>query len=471
MKMSKRSLMLLVLVMIIGALIMAAGAVAFAEAVPEKKPTATPAPGATSTPVPIATPLPSVMINATVFPDAAFRNYVATKLDKNSDGILNEKEVRQVKSMDLSGIKTIKDLTGIYVFVDLQVLNVSNNKLTKLDVSQNRMLKNLTADENQLTGLDLSKNTRMQNLTCNNNVRTVKVKAGKLDVTELGITGSKMSDVKGAVKDGDIIVMEKPGTFTYTYDCGNGFKAAFAIKMTASPKVAITSVTLAKTSYPYKGVAVKPGLTVKAKVDGTTVTLKSSQYKVTCKDNIKVGTATVTVTGTGFFKGTISKTFKITKVAITSVKVVNPSLPWTGRAHKPILTVKAKVNGKTVTLSKSTDYTATYTDNIEPGTATVTVKGKGNFKGTIKATFKINKLKMSTATVTLAKTTIAYTGSALKPKVTVKAKVDGKLVTLVKGVDYTVTYTDNVDPGTATVTVKGKGHFTGTRKVTFTITE
>ena len=71
--------------------------------------------------------------------------------------------------------------------------------------------------------------------------------------------------------------------------------------------------------------------------------------------------------------------------------------------------------------------------------------------------------------ITLSKTQMDYTGKALKPKVTVKYKVDGKTVTLVKDTDYTVTYKNNVEPGTASVIIKGKGHFTGSKTVTFTI--
>ena len=73
--------------------------------------------------------------------------------------------------------------------------------------------------------------------------------------------------------------------------------------------------------------------------------------------------------------------------------------------------------------------------------------------------------------VDLAKATVAaianqvYTGSALTPAVTVTA--DGK--TLVKDTDYTVAYANNTDAGTAQVTITGKGDYTGTKTVTFTI--
>lgn len=58
-----------------------------------------------------------------------------------------------------------------------------------------------------------------------------------------------------------------------------------------------------------------------------------------------------------------------------------------------------------------------------------------------------------------------YTGKALTPSVTVKYGS----ITLKNGTDYTITYSNNVNPGTATVTITGKGYYTGTRKINFTI--
>ena len=71
--------------------------------------------------------------------------------------------------------------------------------------------------------------------------------------------------------------------------------------------------------------------------------------------------------------------------------------------------------------------------------------------------------------VTLGTTTYTYTGSAFTPSVTVKAKVNGVLKTLTKDVDYTVSYSNNKNPGLATVTVTGKGKYAGTKTAQFTI--
>ena len=59
---------------------------------------------------------------------------------------------------------------------------------------------------------------------------------------------------------------------------------------------------------------------------------------------------------------------------------------YTGKALKP--EVKEVLKGKT--LKKGADYTVSYKNNKAIGTATVTVAGKGDYKGTAKATFKIN---------------------------------------------------------------------------------
>ena len=60
---------------------------------------------------------------------------------------------------------------------------------------------------------------------------------------------------------------------------------------------------------------------------------------------------------------------------------------------------------------------------------------------------------------------VEYTGSEIKPDVTVTAL--DKI--LVKDTDYTVSYSNNIDEGTATVTITGKGNYTGTKEIAFNI--
>ena len=60
-----------------------------------------------------------------------------------------------------------------------------------------------------------------------------------------------------------------------------------------------------------------------------------------------------------------------------------------------------------------------------------------------------------------------YTGNAITPEPEVK--LGGK--TLVRGTDYEVTYSTNINVGTATVTITGQNNFTGTQTVYFQITK
>ncbi len=75
---------------------------------------------------------------------------------------------------------------------------------------------------------------------------------------------------------------------------------------------------------------------------------------------------------------------------------------------------------------------------------------------------------ISSATVFLATDAYTYNGKARKPAV-LSVVLEGKELTA--GKDYTVSYTNNVNPGTATVTVAGIGDYTGSVSEYFTIKE
>ena len=98
---------------------------------------------------------------------------------------------------------------------------------------------------------------------------------------------------------------------------------------------------------------------------------------------------TIGLTATASTNGVSIQSKASSKVKIGSVKLQYKSITYTGKPLKPSVTVTAKVNGKTKTLRKGTDYSVTYSNNISVGTATVTVKGKGSYYGTKTASFKI----------------------------------------------------------------------------------
>ena len=146
-------------------------------------------------------------------------------------------------------------------------------------------------------------------------------------------------------------------------------------------------------------------------------------------------------------------------ISKASVTLSTSTYAYDGKAKKPGVTVK--LNGKT--LKNGTDYTASYSNNTKVGTAKVTIKGKGNYTGSVSKTYSIkNNFKKATVSSISTK---AFTGKNITQSITVK--YNGK--TLKKGTDYTVSYSNNKSIGTATVKITGKGSYTGTITKTFKI--
>ena len=146
-------------------------------------------------------------------------------------------------------------------------------------------------------------------------------------------------------------------------------------------------------------------------------------------------------------------------ISKASVTLSTSTYAYDGKAKKPGVTVK--LNGKT--LKNSTDYTVSYSNNTKVGTAKVTIKGKGNYTGSVSKTYSIkNNFKKATVSSISTK---AFTGKNITQSITVK--YNGK--TLKKGTDYTVSCSNNKSIGTATVKITGKGSYTGTITKTFKI--
>jgi hypothetical protein len=138
------------------------------------------------------------------------------------------------------------------------------------------------------------------------------------------------------------------------------------------------------------------------------------------------------------------------------------TLFYNGNSQNPQIILK---NGSTI-LKNGTDYTVSYSNNINPGTATVTITGIGDhYTGTIQKTFAIVGKNVADLAVNLSTYSYTYTGKEKKPAVTV---MDGSKV-LKKGTDYTVIYSGNKNPGSANVTVTGMGIYSGSITKTFSI--
>lgn len=202
--------------------------------------------------------------------------------------------------------------------------------------------------------------------------------------------------------------------------------------------------------------------TVTVTVNGKTLTV-GKDYTVSGLTGTEPGSYPVTVTGTGNYTGKVTKSFTISKAQISSAAITYDAGPYgyTGKEWKP----EVAVSFNDAALTADTDYTVSYENNINAGTAKIIITGIGDhFTGSTEKTFTINSAEISGCTFAPI-ADVTYNTKAHTPEVTVA--ISGR--TLEADKDYTVSHASNINAGTATVTVTGKGNFTGTASKTFTI--
>ena len=126
-------------------------------------------------------------IRAQNFPDANFRAWLTNPANLNgagADGSLSAEELAAVTKLDLSG-QNIADLTGIEHFTALESLNVSNNRLTTLDMRANTRLRYLYCATNFLTSLDVTRCAELIDLNCERNQLTTLDLSGNPKLQQL----------------------------------------------------------------------------------------------------------------------------------------------------------------------------------------------------------------------------------------------------------------------------------------------
>lgn len=186
-------------------------------------------------------------------------------------------------------------------------------------------------------------------------------------------------------------------------------------------------------------------------------------YEIRYFENVNSGYGTMVIYGLGNFCGTQRVQFRIFGKSLENAELSEiPDQTYTGNEITPEISVI--LDG--VTLVKDTDYTVKYENNTEKGTATVVISGIGNYSGVAKQTFNINKTSVYSFTVfSETEMTETYDGTPLKPEMEVYFGAE----LLTEGVDYTVSLENNVNAGTATVTLIGTGLYEGERSYDFTI--
>lgn len=116
-------------------------------------------------------------------------------------------------------------------------------------------------------------------------------------------------------------------------------------------------------------------------------------------------------------------------------------------------------------LNVGKDYTLTYENNIEVGTATVVIQGIGNYTGTITEYYNIIPQHIKNLDVKVDTSNHTYTGK--KRKASVKIYHNG--IKLKVNEDYSLEYKNAVKTGKATVIIRGQGNYSGKIKKTYKI--
>lgn len=212
--------------------------------------------------------------------------------------------------------------------------------------------------------------------------------------------------------------------------------------------------------------------------------LGANGQKTQVKGVKEVGEYEMVITGQKNYAGTVTKKITVTDQGtyMTKLKITleYSSTDYTGSALEPTVTVKdgnkVLTGAKAGTETADTEYTVSYFNNTNVGTANVIITGvsaKGYY-GSMTKTFKIKGTELSKVAQVDAKSWQAkldidpIKGNAEQANAVLTAK-KGQSVTLTKGKDYTVSYTNNTKPGTATMIFTGAGKYTGTIKKTFKI--
>jgi len=186
----------------------------------------------------------------------------------------------------------------------------------------------------------------------------------------------------------------------------------------------------------------------------------------------------VVIKGKGNYSGSRTIAYNIIAKDVRNASVSKiVDLVYTGSAITPDPVIQYQ-NGKVLEpltkynpITKQGDYTITYLQNTQVGTAKMMIKGKNEYGGSKTITFKIKAKPMSHLDVT---TTVSANQTYSPDGLYGFPEIYDKGVLLTNGVDYTFSYknTDITKISSThkpTVVIKGKGNYTGERKLEFSL--
>ena len=223
-------------------------------------------------------------------------------------------------------------------------------------------------------------------------------------------------------------------------------------------------------SYAYTGEEVKPSIGLMYSNYNQTFLIEGVDYKVEYSNNINPGTATAKVIGIGRYTGhEMSFTYTIKNKSFAAKDHKDGenlgTLKWTGKAQTMKLgDMIDPIDGHV--LKEETDYKIVYSDNVDAGTAKAEVIGLGYYEGS-SLTFYYTIEKQHGWNGFYAKGhkdgeslgTFKWTGNTVLIDPDMRCSHCDK--ELQENVDYKVEYSNNIDPGVASMKIIGMGDYKG----------
>lgn len=261
----------------------------------------------------------------------------------------------------------------------------------------------------------------------------------------------------------------EPGSATVTVRGVNGLSGSQSLGFNVVRKLSVADLLLTKYDFEQSVYQLMPGFALAPKLKASTSFIEGADYTLSYSNCDKAGNGLVIVTGIGRYAGSV-----VIEVPIVE-SLDRPLLSdccfgkiedqvYTGSEIYPSVVLK---NSFGVEVDQTKECSLRYSNNVNVGKATVTASesaSSSSYIGETSTNFNILPADIDDAYFAPIGDEI-YTGNAIKPDVLVR--FNGK--TLVKGIDYDLSYSDNVEVGTAHVVVTGKGNFGGKREMTFNI--
>lgn len=364
-------------------------------------------------------------------------NFYSMAFTKSEQEILEKQTLPEdVGKTDYITIPTEKQISNVdYGFQNAADRAAGGSDYLKFFYSQLH-----TVDENFPIGYDVLRTSRHVLYNCNSQTFSDRYQGILRPVITISLNS-------------DLWSMENPGN---TFDAMD---------------ISLADLNMPRDTFTYNGKACEPVIT-SAKYNSENLE-ENIDYTCSYDNNINAGEASVIIQGTGDFTGTKTIPFSIRKAA---QQFSLPQQEYSMLLNDPDFRLNPALiqgDGFFSYQSDNTDvvsvnnYGTVSINGCGNATLTVTVGETSNYNSSSEEIDIIVKAEIKSADIDLSDYTFIYNGTAHKPNIHVS--FDGKSLT--EGIDFNLSYSNNINAGTANVIIEGTGDYIGSITKPFTISK